>query len=434
MAVGSFSAGLSGLNANAVALNVIGNNLANINTAGFKASTVTFADLVSQSVSGWSANPMQVGLGVVLGSISPDFSQGSTENTREATNVAIQGAGFFVVRGPNGLSYTRAGNFSFDASGTLVSPEGYYVQGYTTVDATTGAIVPSGTPADLTVPPGVLRAPKATTEFETLTNLDANAASAATFTTSVQIFDGLGRAHVATITYTKGTTAGAWGYTVTVPGADVTGGTTGTPYPVSTGTLAFATSGRLSALTPAAPSTGGGSLPADPNMDVTFTTPTWISGAAASTLTWDITDASNDSSITGFASASATSSIGQNGAAPGMIDNISIGSDGTIRATFGAGQTVAVGQLAISTFNNPKGLAKLGSNRYGQSESAGLPNTGVAGTGGRGGMIGSALEQSNVDIAQQFTQMILAQRGYQANSKSITVADELLMETLSLKR
>jgi len=146
MAVGSFSAGLSGLNANGQYLAVIGNNLANINTIGFKSSAVTFMDLVSQTVGGSSVNPMQVGLGVVTGSISPVFSQGAIENTREATNVAIQGNGFFVVSDPNGdgLSYTRAGNFSLNSEGTLVTPDGFRVQGYTSTDPVTGLIVTTG--------------------------------------------------------------------------------------------------------------------------------------------------------------------------------------------------------------------------------------------------------------------------------------------------
>jgi len=432
MAVGSFSAGLSGLNANAVYLSVIGNNLANINTIGFKASSVTFMDLVSQTVGGSSANPMQVGLGVVTGSISPVFSQGAIENTREATNVAIQGGGFFVVRGNDGNAYTRAGNFSFDSNGTLVSPDGYKVQGWTATNAA-GQIVSTGTPGDVTVPPGVLRAPQATSQLYTRTNLDANAATGSTFTTSVQIYDALGKSHLSTITYTK-TGAGAWSFATTVNGADVTGGTAGTPFTLAAGTLAFNASGQLTSVTPTAPATGGGVLPGDAVMDMTFTTPTWTNGAAANTLTWDLTDANNTSSLTGFAAQSATSSISQNGSAAGMIDNITILPDGVIQATFGAGQTVAVGQLAMASFNNPKGLVKLGSNRYGESQSAGIPNVGTAGTGGRGTLIGSALEQSNVDIAQEFTQMILAQRGYQANSKTITVSDELLVDTLALKR
>jgi flagellar hook protein FlgE len=168
--------------------------------------------------------------------------------------------------------------------------------------------------------------------------------------------------------------------------------------------------------------------------DVALTTPTWANGAAASALTWDIVDANNQPSLTGFDSPSATSSKTQNGSAAGMIDNISITGDGQIMATFGAGQTVAVGQLALASFNNPKGLVKMGANRYGESQAAGIPNVGVAGTGGRGTLIGSALEQSNVDIATEFTQMILAQRGYQANSKTITVSDEILLDTLALKR
>jgi flagellar hook protein FlgE len=422
MAVGSFSAGLSGLNANSVYLSVIGNNLANINTVGFKSSSVTFMDLVSQNAGGSSGNPMQVGLGVVTGSISPVFSQGAIENTREATNVAIQGNGLFVVRGDAGNAYTRAGNFSFNADGKLVTPDGYFVQGYTATDPVTGAIVTTGTPTDIAVPPGVLRAPAATNTFSTLTNLDAGAATGTTFTTSVRIYDALGESHVATLTYTKQAAAGAWNYTVTVPGDEIQGGTAGTPFQVGTGSVGFDANGKLTTVNGAAPA------------DVVINTPAWTNGAAPSAWTWDIMDANNQPSLTGFASPSATSSISQNGSAAGMIDNISITGDGTILATFGAGQTVAVGQLALASFNNPKGLVKMGSNRYGESQAAGIPNVGVAGTGGRGTLIGSALEQSNVDIATEFTQMILAQRGYQANSKTITVSDEILVDTLALKR
>jgi flagellar hook protein FlgE len=422
MAVGSFSAGLSGLNANSVYLSVIGNNLANINTVGFKSSSVTFMDLVSQNAGGSSGNPMQVGLGVVTGSISPVFSQGAIENTREATNVAIQGNGLFVVRGPNGQAYTRAGNFSFNSDGQLVTPDGYFVQGYTAADPVTGEIITTGTPTDIAVPPGVLRAPQATTNIRTLTNLDASAVLNDTFTTPVQIYDALGDSHVATITYTKQAAANTWSYRVTVPGEDVTGGTAGTPFQVATGTMTFTPAGQLATVNGAAPA------------DVALNTPAWTNGAAASAWNWDLLDANNVPTMTGFASPSATSSIAQNGAAAGKVDNISINADGTIMATFGAGQTVAVGQLALASFNNPKGLVKMGSNRYGESQAAGIPNVGVAGTGGRGTLIGSALEQSNVDIATEFTQMILAQRGYQANSKTITVSDEILVDTLALKR
>jgi flagellar hook protein FlgE len=421
MAVGSFSAGLSGLNANSTYLSVVGNNLANINTIGYKASTVSFADLVSQTVGGTSINPMQVGLGVVTGAISPVFSQGSIENSREATNVAIQGSGFFAVKQTTRQAYTRAGNFSFDNAGALVTPDGWRVQGYTQVDPATGAIVTTGQPTDIVIPPGVLRTPTATTNFRTLINLDANATidpANPEFTTSVQVYDALGSAHVITINFNR-TAAGAWTYTATVPAIDVTG-TAGAPVTLSTGNLTFNGAGVLTV----------------PAADITINGPaTWANGAAPNNFTWDIfPPPSNTPALTSFASPSATSSISQNGSAAGQIDNITINGSGEIIATFGAGQTVNVGQLALANFNNPKGLVKMGSNRFGESQAAGIPNVGTAGTGGRGTIIGSALESSNVDIAQEFTQMILAQRGYQANSRSITVADEILVETLSLKR
>jgi flagellar hook protein FlgE len=435
MAVGSFSAGLSGLAAHATALNVIGNNLANINTVGYKASTVSFQDLVSQTIGGASGTS-QIGLGVVTGAIAPVFSQGSIENSRESTNVAIQGNGFFIVNNNDGASaYTRAGNFSFNADGELVTPDGFKVQGYTQIDPATGRVVTTGEPTDIVVPPGVLRAPVATTQFQIASNLDSDAATGATFTGSVQIYDSLGAPHVLTITYTK-TGPSAWSYEVTVPGAEVTPAPAGgAPAVVAGGTLTFNANGQIATITPTAPSTGGGSAAPGPITDITFAAPAWANGAAAGgNIVWDIVDANQIVSITGFSSPSATSSKSQNGAPAGLVDSISISSDGTIMATFGAGQTVAVAQLALANFNNPKGLVKLGANKFGESLAAGLPNVGVAGQGGRGTLIGAALEQSNVDIAQEFTQMILAQRGYQANSKSITVSDEILIDTLNIKR
>jgi flagellar hook protein FlgE len=203
---------------------------------------------------------------------------------------------------------------------------------------------------------------------------------------------------------------------------------------LAAGTLTFSASGQIATITPTAPSTGGGAAAPGPIADITFAGPTWANGATAGTLVWDIVDANQVVALTGFSSPSSTASKSQNGAPAGLVDSISITNDGTIMATFGAGQTVPVAQLALANFNNPKGLVKLGANKFGESLGAGLANVGIAGTGGRGTLIGAALEQSNVDIAQEFTQMILAQRGYQANSKSITVSDELLVDTLNIKR
>lgn len=421
MAVGSFSAGLSGLNANAAYLSVIGNNLANINTIGFKASSVTFMDLVSQTIGGSGGNPMQVGLGVVTGAITPVHSQGAIESTREAMNVAIQGGGLFVVRGPAGTAYTRAGDFSFNQDGKLVTPDGQFVQGYTTTDPVTGKIITTGQPADIAVPPGVLRAPVATSQIKALANLDASAAVGTTFTTSMDLYDSLGEPHVATILYTK-TAASAWSYEATVSATEATGtagSTVGTVQIGAAGALTFGPDGKLSA----------------PVADVVLAGPTtWVNGATSNPITWDLFDANDVAALTGFAAPSATSSISQNGTPPGMAETLSVSADGSVVAVFGSGLPIAVARLALANFNNPNGLVKLGSNKYGESQAAGNPNVGTAGSGGRGTLIGAALEQSNVDIAREFTQMILAQRGYQANSKTITVSDELLLETLNLKR
>jgi flagellar hook protein FlgE len=418
MAVGSFSAGLSGLNANAQALSVIGNNLANINTVGYKASSVSFQDLVSQNVGGASINPAQVGLGVGLGTVSPIFSQGAIESSRMNTHVAVQGNGFFVLDGTAGRSYTRAGNFSFNNDGALVTPDGQFVQGYTQVDPVTGELITSGTTGPIIVPPGVMRAPTASTSFQAVTNLDADTAVGGTYSTAIQIYDALGAAHVMTMTYTN-TGPGAWNYALTVEGAEVTGGTAGTPFSLASGPIAFNSSGALTT----------------PPADVAITTPAWANGAAVSVLNWDVLSGTTTTpTLTGYATASATSSISQNGAPAGMITDISIDPSGRINANFGAGQSVVMGQLAVATFNNPQGLFKLGANRYGESGASGLSNLGLAGTGGRGTLIGNALEQSNVDMAQEFTQMILAQRGYQANSKTITVSDQLLVDTINLKQ
>lgn len=421
MSVGSFSSSLSGLNANQQELAVIGNNLANLNTVAYKASSVNFADLVSQTVSGAGFDPMQVGLGVTLGQISPNFVQGGINNTGVATNVAIQGNGFFVVGNGNDQSFSRAGNFSLNAQGQLISADGLTVQGYTQIDPTTGNIITTGALSDLVVPPGLLRAPAATSNFSTSTNLDASAPIGGTFASSVQIFDKLGVSHIVTINYTK-TAAGTWGYNMTVPGQDVTGGTTGVPTSIATGTVQFNGSGQLTQVNGAAPAA------------VAITSPAWADGAGASNLTWNILDQTGAGTLTGFSNASATSSITQNGSPTGTVDSVSIDAEGKIVASFGAGRTVTVGQIALANFNNPQGLVRVGTNRFGQSEASGIVNVGTAGTGGRGTLIGSALEQSNVDIATEFTNMILAQRGYQANSKSITVADELLVDTLDLKR
>jgi flagellar hook protein FlgE len=420
MAAGSFSAGLSGLSANQTYLSVIGNNLANINTVGYKASAVNFADLVSQNVGGISQNPMQIGLGVTTGSISPVFSQGGIENSGVSTNAAIQGNGFFIVSNGQSTAYTRAGNFSFDANGYLTTPDGWRVQGYTTIDPTTGNVIPS-TAGDILIPPGALRPPVATTSFTAQINLKADEPITTNpeYQTSVKVYDSKGGAHVLSLVFER-TGTGAWTYSVNVPTSEITTGATGTTT-LTTGALAFDANGNLT-------------TPANPT-DITIPTTTWANGGTNPAITWDVYKAgSTAANLTSYVTASAAGSLTQNGAPSGQVDSVNINSDGEIVATLGGGGSVVVGQLALANFNNAQGLVKLGSNRYGESQAAGVANIGVAGTGGRGSVTGSALEGSNVDIAQEFTKMILAQRGYQANSRSITTADEVLQETINMKR
>jgi len=204
----------------------------------------------------------------------------------------------------------------------------------------------------------------------------------------------------------------------------VTGGTPGTPFSLlaAPGTLTFDGSGVLTGVNAGAPA------------DVVVTGPAWANGANPGSFNWDIVLANGKANLSGFDSASATSSVSANGTTAGTVNAVSINSDGELVASFGAGKSAVVAQLALATFNNAQGLVKLGANRYGASDAAGQANVGGANSGGRGSVVGNTLEQSNVDIAQEFTKMILAQRGYQANSKSITVADEVLQDTLALKR
>ena len=301
-------------------------------------------------------------------------------------------------------------NFTFDSEGSLVSPDGQFVMGYTETDPLTGEIVTTGQPTKITTPPGVLRPPVASTSFQMISNLDADAIAGDTFTAAVQVYDALGATHIATMTYTN-TGPGAWSYDLSVDGGELAGGVLGTPTSLGSGTLSFDSSGILQTVNGAAPA------------DVTIVTPAWKNGAAANTLNWDIVmgkGVAATPALTGFSSPSSTSSISRNGSPASTINNLAIDSAGQIVASFGAGQSVVVGQLALANFNNPQGLVKLGSNLYGASVAAGLPNIGTAGSGGRGTLIGKSLEQSNVDISNEFTDLIVTQRGFQANAKVVT--------------
>ncbi len=421
----SFYSGLSGLSAYASALNVVGNNLANINTPGFKASAINFYDLVTRTFGGIAANgagnPMQIGLGIFPADVSGIFSQGSIQVTQEGTNVAIEGNGFFIVgRDSTQRFYTRNGSFSFDDSGYLVDSNGYKVLGYTDKDPTSGEIISSGTLNPIFLPANTVSSPSVTTMFQTFMNLDNRDAAGTTATASIVVYDSKGAQHTLTITFTHN--AGlpdSWNYDVTIPGEDVVGGTAGTPYSLSTGTLTFNPDGTLN--TPAA--------------DVTIgPTPAFTNGADPMTVNWDLWDDNGVASMTGYPLPSGVSSTNQNGYPPGNLTSIIINRKGIIQGVFSNGQVEPLAQLALATFNNPKGLLRMGLNTYSETAASGVPSLGAPETAGRGSINGGALESSNVDMATEFVSMLQFERGYQANSRTIRTSDEMIQEALAIKR
>jgi flagellar hook protein FlgE len=430
MALTSLYTGLSGMSANSLQLSAIGNNLANSNTTGYKSSTVAFQDLLSQTLTGGSSsgtiNFLQIGLGVGSVANNSNFGQGSLQATGINTNTAIQGEGFFIVKDNQNTGYTRGGDFHVDASGYLVTSDGATVQGYIDRDPVSNKIINSGTLSDITVPSGILYPPIATSTTSMLTNLDSSDTLNLPYSNSVRVFDSLGQSHQVTFTWTR-TAALTYSYDVTIDGGDVAGGTAGTPVSlIPTGvtpTMTFDANGELTQVDGATPTT-----------NIALSTPAFTNGAAALNFNWQILNADGTAKISNFAAPSSTSSSSQNGFAPGKLNQIVIGRDGTIQGIFDSGQTIEMARIALATFNNPSGLVKMGNNRYGVSVASGEPSLGEPGTGGRGTTAGSTVELSNVDIATEFINMIVAQRGYQANSRMVTTSDEVLQEAINMKR
>jgi len=418
----AFYSGLSGLATNANALNVIGNNLSNINTVGFKGSSTTFRDIFSTSLGGVSTqgngNPIQFGLGVQVNSVSQDFSQSSFQGTGNALDMAIQGNGFFTLQTSDGRQvFTRAGNFTRNNGGFLVASDGSNVMGWNR-DATTGTVNTSASLAPISIDAGTTASAFATRNIRTGVNLNASSAVGATstLTTPIQVYDSQGNTQTLTVTYTK-TGTNTWDYAVAGPaGATITG----TP----TGTLTFSASGALQDINGA-----GNTSAADPTLNIA-----WGNGAAPSTVNFNLVNVDGSANVTQFSAASSTSSSFQDGYGAGTLRDLTVDQNGVISGTFTNGQVIQLAQVALSTFNNVNGLVQTGNNHWGQSLASGSPTVGLANQGGRGGVLGSNLELSNVDVAGEFTKLILSQRGYQANSRIVTTTDELLQETLNLKR
>ena len=410
----SFYIPLTGLNSDATALNTIANNLSNLNTTAYKDQTVNFSDFFYQQIGQTGAgNPIQQGSGVQLSNIASNFTQGNVNATGTASNMAIDGNGFFVLSsGNNNDVYTRNGNFTVNSSGALVSQDGLSVMGY----PATGGVVNTNAPLTaLTIPVGQVEAPAATSTIGMSANLNSSAAVGTTVPGQIQVYDSLGQSHTLTINYTK-TASNTWSYSISLPTGDQTG--TGTSVN-TTGTLTFNSSGNLTA--PAADVTG-----------ISFTG--LADGASNLNFTWNLYDSNNNPTLTQVDTASAVSATNQNGYASGQYQSFSVNSNGTVVASFSNGQQQAVGQVALASVINQQGMKLLGNGEYATTLASGTAVTAAPGAAGLGTIQGGSLEQSNVNISTEFSNLIIAQRAFEANSKAVTTFDNVAQDTIDMVR
>lgn len=389
----SLFSGISGLRSHQTMLDVTGNNIANVNTTGFKSSQVQFQDTLSQVLTNAGAaqdgvggtNPAQIGLGVRVAGVTTNFTQGASQVTGRSTDMMIQGDGFFVVRKGNETYYTRAGSFDFDSTGQMVLPgEGALVQGWMAVN---GVIDTNGPLSDLKVPAGSVMGAVASSSATYAGNLDSAAADGTVLNRTIDLYDATGASRTLTLTFTKAATG--W----SVAAGDGTATVASTP-------VTFAANGRI-------------------------TSPTSLTvGGVAVDL----------STLTGYAGLDTVKATTQDGQAAGTLQSFALGADGTITGSFSNGLKQVIGRIALGAFTNPAGLEKAGGSLFRTTVNSGDPAIGTAGTGGRGSLAGGALEMSNVDLSSEFTSLIVAQRGFQANSRVITTSDEVLQELVNLKR
>lgn len=386
----SLDSGVSGLQAQQTMLDVVGNNIANVNTTGYKSSSVEFEDTLSQMIGTASApqgnqggtSPAQVGLGVRVAATATNFTEGAAQSTGVGTNLMINGDGFFIVNNGGQIQYTRSGAFTTDASGNLVSPDGAIVQGW---PAANGVVNSSAPVSNLTLSTSGLSAARATANAAMSGNLADDAAVGSSVNGQVTVYDANGTQRNLTATFTR-----------TGPGWDVT--TTDSAGNTATGTITF------------------------------------LNGAMTSGQTLTVGGVTVDmSKITGFAGSGGVNFASQDGTAAGSLQSFSLESDGTIMGSFSNGEKQAIGRVALANFTNPAGLQKAGNSNFTATPNSGLPQVGVAGSGSLGTLTSGALEGSNVDLAREFTNLIVAQRAFQASARVITTSDDVLQELLTLK-
>jgi len=393
----SLYSGISGLRSHQTMLDVTGNNIANVNTTAFKASATQFQDTLSQLSQGaggpqaevGGTNPAQVGLGVKVAGISTNFAQGSSQATGKATDIMISGDGFFVTQLGGETLYSRAGAFDFDAQGRLVSPAGAIVQGWNGVK---GVINQGGAIGNITLPLQSIIPANPTKNALMGGNLPSDALPGTTLLRDVKIYDASGAPSTLSLTFTNAG-AGAWNV------SGVAGGATATQ------TLSF---------------TGGKQTP--PAADLMVVT------ATGDNVKVEL------GKLEGFAGLTTATINSQDGAAAGTLQSFTLGKDGTLVGLFSNGGQASIGRIALATFANPGGLEKAGSSEYRATFNSGNAALGAPGSGGLGSLTGGALEMSNVDLSQEFTNLIVAQRGFQANARIITTSDEVLQELTNLKR
>jgi flagellar hook protein FlgE len=409
----AFAIPLSGLEASSSALNTIANNLSNLNTDGYKDQTLSFADIFNQA-QGNSGNgdPIATGAGVQIAGTTSNFTDGTVSATGVASNMALQGNGFFVVQdaGSTQNNYTRAGDFTVNSSGQLTTSAGELVMGY---PATDGVVSTAATLAPISVNQASSIPALATTSFQTNTNLDSSSAVGTTYNSPITVYDSLGASQTLNIQYTN-TAPNNWSYSITLP-ASATGATS--PTTVASGAMTFDSSGNLTS----------------PSGSVTGINITGLAdGAAPINLTWNLNGSSGSPTITQQDTASATSTTNQNGYAVGTLSSYSVLPDGVVQGTFSNGQTQALGQVAVASFANSQGLAQIGNNDFQATFASGAAVVGQAGTGGDGSITGGSVEESNVNLSTEFSNMIVAQQGYEANAKVLTTLDQVSQATIQM--
>lgn len=430
MVLRAMYSGVSGLRAEGEALGVVGDNIANVNTVGFKSQRAVFKDVLGHSILAGTASAMP-GSGVEIGSVQQMFTQGSLMNTGVSTDLALNGDGFFVVQGTvagvQGNFYTRAGQFNIDNSGFLTTTEGLQVQGYTAnADGTFAATMSS-----IKAPTSSVQ-PHATEEMTVTANLDATSvtptaawdaqdpANTANYSTSMTVYDSLGNSHALDVYFRK-TGANTWDYHVLAKGADMNPPVAGN-VEVGSGNMAFTTDGALNTMTqtPISVTFGGGATAAQA-ITLDFGTP--ISGGGTGL-----------DGTTQFGSPSNVSSQSQDGYSSGDFSGVSVDGQGVVMGLYTNGQKLAIGQLSVAKFRANEGLGRAGQNLWIETRESGTAAMGTAGAGGRGAISAGALEGSNVDLAEEFVGLIQHQRAFSANSKTITTADEMLQELINIKR